>query len=218
MNTEKILSQFKDYLEEAQVILPSDERSVDLYAFFKALAELKTETKRSSKQVQSSLISFKEAFSLMEKQLGSQEEIRKSLQKYHEAEIDRIKHTHILELIDIYDRVDRNINQSQNLLFKLKKKWFNGSIYKQSSALSNGMKLSLEHVKHSLVKKGVNKIDTAGAFFNPKLMKIVEVEHHPEIKNMVVLEEVVAGYTDQNNQPVRCAEVIVNRHRGINNE
>jgi molecular chaperone GrpE (heat shock protein) len=214
MNTENIITKFKSYIEDDNIVLASDEREVDLYSFFKALTELKTETKRSSKQTQASLLNFKEAFALMEGQFKSQEEMRKSLKRNHDAEISRIQKEHILEMIDSLDRAERNIKESEHLLLNIKQLWFSKKSYKKAVGLSTGMKLSSERIKQTLDGKGINRISTVGEVFDPKLMKLTEVVLNKEVKNFVVLEEVISGYTNQDGQVIKYAEVIVNKHEG----
>ncbi|MFT6835008.1 MAG: molecular chaperone GrpE (heat shock protein) [Francisellaceae bacterium] len=214
MNTENIITKFKNYIEDDNIVPVSDAREVDLYSFFKALTELKTETKRSSKQTQASLLNFKEAFSLMEEQFKSQEEIRTSLKRNHVAEIAKIEKEHIIELIDSFDRAERNIKESEHLLINIKQLWFGAKAYKKAEGLSNGMKLSAERIRQALNRKGVNRITTVGQIFDPKLMKLTEVVLYKEVKNFMVLEEVISGYTNQDGQVIRYAEVIANKHEG----
>jgi len=211
MKTEEILEKFKKHLEEKCIVLPEEYNSIDLYTFFKALTELKTVTKLNTRQVQASLKAFKEAFSLVEDQIKKQEAMRQTIEAHHKKEIVTIQTDHVIELIHYRDRLQRNINESEQLCYNLTKNWFCFRLKKKARGLLEGLKLGINHIDYKLNKKGVERIETLGSFFNPKFMKISMIESHKGIKNLMVLAEVVSGYLGEGGQIIRYAEVIVNK-------
>lgn len=217
MKTEQLIDQFKQFIEREQLVVPKQAKPIDLYRLFQSLTELKTETKRTSKQLQVSLTSFKEAFTLMESQIQAQIGMNDTLTAHHQQALRAQDKTQILTLIELRDRMQRNCHQAQTLdHLTQKQRWLTlRSLKKRSQGLMQGLQLNLDYLDHCLRQKGVEKMLVLGSLFNPNQMKITEVVFNQSPNHLEVIEEVVTGYQTQERQVIRYAEVIVNKNEGV---
>ena len=119
MKIEQVIEEFKKYLEQNSIIIPSDDRNIDLYSFYKSLTELKTYVNRNAKHMQSTLVNFQEALSMIDRQIKLQDGMRKSLLTYQDNEIERVRNAFSSQLISYRDSILRNYLESKGLAKKI---------------------------------------------------------------------------------------------------
>lgn len=212
MKIEQVIEEFKKYLEQNSIIIPSDDRNIDLYSFYKSLTELKTYVNRNAKHMQSTLVSFQEALFMIDRQIKLQDGMRKSSLTYQDNEIERVRNAFSSQLISYRDSILRNYLESKGLAKKINNFWVRPSVKKKTLGLLEGLKFTLEKIDGELYKNGVQKIKTIGLTYDPEIMKIIKVISDKNNENLIVLEESVSGfYNSKTEEIIRYAEVIVNK-------
>ncbi|MCK4379336.1 MAG: nucleotide exchange factor GrpE, partial [Deltaproteobacteria bacterium] len=120
------------------------------------------------------------------------------------------KRAMFLPLVDLYDRFQRLENR---LAAPPPMGFFGGARRRQAwESVRKGFSILQEHFAALLREAGVEELATVGQVFDPRSMKVVEVEETAAGPAEVVLEELVAGYLYQG-QVLRLAEVKVAKDR-----
>ncbi len=157
-----------------------------LYPTF--VEELKAKKEESEKK----LLEYIQAFKKMQME---QEEFRARLRKDIDNKVNQRKKELFLKLLDTLDNLDRAISSAKN--------------NESNSRLLEGVRLSRDHFLSILKSEGIERIDTLGKKFDPKIAEaimVVKTENPSKIN--IVIEEIIPGYSFRD-QILRPAKVKV---------
>ncbi len=133
--------------------------------------------------------------------------LREELTQNKKAEQRR----HALMLIDLADRIEPALTQARKLA-QPRWIWFRKRSERAASALVEGVELTLLKIKKQLGDCDVTRVSTVGHPFDPMTMQAIGTVERLDMAEGLVIEEVTAGYQmARSPQPLRIAEVVVNK-------
>jgi len=137
---------------------------------------------------------------------------------------NRVRRELMDTFIDLRQRLITGLTPAQDGLKRLyaqrKSSWLNRKFFSRSSraghmieivsALEEGYRLGLERIDETMRHIGIDEIVCSGKPFDPRMMKVVDVEETAEVPDGTVLEVYWAGYM-MNNEVLHPARVKVAR-------
>ncbi len=204
----KLLEQFKSYLEQSSVDSVITNEQPDLYTLLTEMTGLKTEVKAESRQFKNTLDTLSSALDTIQTENKHLAESLLEL-KQQQAKEERAM---LLELIDIYDRLNTGTDILKN--YRPVK-----SIFKSSRKLDikfiksfhKGQAMSLRRFDQLFQRYQVSAIDCIEKQFDPTLMIAAETGNNQQFGKGIVLEVLRDGFLYKN-QVLRLAEVKVNKN------
>lgn len=205
-----LLNRFSTYLDELDgTSLTDTGEQTDLFSLFVELAALKNEVKLESRQVKTALDEFKDVFGLLR---NSHEQLTIDLERGRSERKDQrriLVRPLLLELVDLQDRLQAGLQVIRNH----RGSWF-AWLHKRETrliqAIAEAQEISLRRLQHFLATQHVSAIDSLGQALDPHTMKVVEIVHHADLDNGVVVEELRQGFNWEDDL-LRPAEVKVNK-------
>ena len=205
---EQLLQQFSEYLDTLpeQSDPPVQDDTFGLHA---ELAGLKNEVHIESRQLKQALDDFRAVFASLE-QANRQLELQLTDVQLREEQAARDAVKPLLaSLVDLYDRLNEAVEVSPPrktfLSFRFERRL--GQWIKAQRA---GMKMLRQRLADITETYGLQQIQCTGKPFTAEYMQAVGTGHEPALEEGVVLSEVRTGFF-LNGEPLRLAEVIVNR-------
>lgn len=207
----ELLDNFQQYLDQstlAPTILPDQP---DLNTLLSELISLKTEVKVESRHFKNTLDTLNTALESLQ---ADKEKLSKELTETTERLLQQQEsnqHTMLLEMVDIYDRLNNGQQVLQNYrpinaLFRHSKK----NDVRFIKHVTTGQLMTLERFKQLLNSYHVTPIDCIGKCLNPTMMTAVETAQNTQLATGIVLDELRTGFL-YNDQVLRLAEVKVNK-------
>ena len=111
-------------------------------------------------------------------------------------------------LFDIADRLEAAVRSART---PVRRQWFRPTD-SALPALVDGLELTLRRVHEHLGELSVRRIEIRDCTFDPQYMQAVRAVCRPDIDDGVLVEEITAGYRDDDSV-LRAAEVIVNQRQ-----
>ncbi len=215
MSTEQqqhaLLEEFRVYLEQRQLEQAAIPDQVDLATLLAEMAALKTEVKTESRQFKNSLDTLTDAVSTLK---DANQALSAELSGHQETlarQRTEITRGLLLEMIDIYDRLNSGLEILQryrplHALFRHSR----DEDVRFITSFKAGQIMTLERFQQYLQRHHVRALDCVGRMFDPAGMIAVETGHDPGLKHGIVLQELRKGFLFQD-QVLRLAEVKVNK-------
>lgn len=210
--TETLLSQFRDFLQQADMGIPSMEDGPqsppDLYSLLLELATLKAEVKKDARQHKEAIGHFN---TLLETLQANNRQLSQELGQQHEARQEAIRHAQsglLVEIIDLQERLEATVAGIRNFR---PPRWERRASQAFRASLLEGLEITLRRNGQLLASQGMVPVATVGKPLDPHTMRVVGVRTEPGQPDGVVLEEARRGYL-HHGKPFRPAEVIANRH------
>jgi molecular chaperone GrpE len=125
--------------------------------------------------------------------------LKKRAKKEREDYLKFAKESLIKEILPVLDNLEKALSYSKD----------QNTVH----ALKEGIHLTLEGLKDTLAKSGLEEVKALGEPFDPCFHEAVSEMDDPKAKPGVVLTELQKGYI-LNTRLIRPAMVVVNRHRG----
>lgn len=206
---EKLLTQFRAYLEESSPELDSaGAEDPDLFSLLAELAALKNEVKLESKHLKQAYEQFREVFETLRQ---TNERLAVELERKQQGVEQRartVERTLLLELLELRDRLKSGYEHAggyqPNWLARLAK------ADEFIAGMTQGLEMNLRRVDEVLARRDVYPIASMGRPFDPKTMTAVELHADYNRQQGEVIADVRIGYL-QGEQLLRAAEVVVNR-------
>jgi len=207
----QLLEQFQSYLDQNTVesvlnsdVINSSSLLNDLSGLKSAINAESNHFKHSLETLHSALLTVQQDNKVLAATLTASTE---QLKQQHEE----LKHNMLLELIEIYDRLNSGMQILQN--YRPVKSVFKNSRKKDISFIKRfdqGQGMTIRRFEQLFHRYQVSKINCLGKPLDPETMIAVETSHEKKLENGIVLEELRAGFLYQN-KVLRLAEVKVNR-------
>jgi len=207
---EQLLQQFSKYLDT----IPAEDKPIardDTFGLHAELAGLKNEVHIESRQLQQALDDFRAVFASLEsanKQLDQQ--LADAREREDQTTREAVKPL-LGSLIDLLDRFTEAsaIKPPRKTFFTFRyahrqKQWI--------KAQQKGMEMLMERFTDITTAHGLEKMDCTGKPFTVEYMQAVGTNYDPDQEEGTVLTEVRTGFL-LHGEPMRFAEVIVNRNR-----
>lgn len=182
--------------------LPSELPAVDLRTLLGEMAALKTEVRAettAAREVRAELADLVPALR------GELERATSREQTLRKAAADE-RRRGVRALMDLADRLEA----TRESLATPVKLGFLVRADPRVAALREGLDLTLQRLTEHLASAGARRVETKGRAFDAATMEAVEVTHRPDVADGLVVDEVSAGYADEQG-PLRFAKVAVNR-------
>ena len=131
--------------------------------------------------------------------LRAQDEIENMKKRFKKEREDLLKFSNeslIKQLLSVVDNLEKAISHSQE----------------QSSlkALTEGVELTLQGLRDTLSKAGLNEIKTTGETFDPNFHEAVSEQENNSVEPGIILHELQKGYT-LNDRLIRPAMVVISK-------
>jgi len=131
--------------------------------------------------------------------LRAQAEIENMKKRFKKEREDLLKFSNeslIKQLLSVVDNLEKAISHSQE----------------QSSlkALTEGVELTLQGLRDTLSKAGLNEIKTTGETFDPNFHEAVSEQENNSVEPGIILHELQKGYT-LNDRLIRPAMVVISK-------
>lgn len=189
---------------------PAARQSPDMYSFYAELCAVRHEFRKQSRRTTDSLSRFG---GLLDEFEGVFECLLTRLERADESERQAAdmesRRDLYLPLVDIYDRLRRLENRLDD---PPPVGFFGGRRRRAWEGVREGMAILREHFAALLRQAGVEELVAVDQIFDPRSMKVVEVEETDRVPEGVVLAELAAGYLYQG-RVLRLAEVKVARKK-----
>lgn len=214
----ELLEDFRLYLEQSKLEPFVTQEQPDLNTLLGELSGLKTEVKAESRQFKNTLDTLNSALTTVQddnKVLSAELESYGERLKHQQNEIMR---TMLLQIVDIYDRLNTGIDVLQN--FRPVVSLFKNSRKKDIDFIEHfkqGQLMTIRRFDQILQQHEVKAINCVGQLLDPVTMSAVETDDDPNLENGIVLEELRKGFLFKD-QVLRLAEVKVNKtNKGLKN-
>ncbi len=206
----ELLSRFSEYLdnvEEEDIPLAQD----DTFGLHSELAGLKNEVHIESRQLKQALDDFRAVFVSLEaanKQLDQQLE---NARQREEAVADNAVKPLLGSLIDLIDRFTEaaTIRPPRKTFFSFN---YQRRLQQWITAQQEGMLMLSERLADITARHGLERMNSTGEPFSVNAMEAVGTDYDAAQPEGIVLSEVRTGFLLRG-EPVRLAEVIVNRQK-----
>jgi len=131
--------------------------------------------------------------------LRAQDEIENMKKRFKKEREDLLKFSNeslIKQLLSVVDNLEKAISHSQE----------------QSSlkALTEGVELTLQGLRDTLSKAGLNEVKTTGETFDPNFHEAVSEQENNSVEPGIILHELQKGYT-LNDRLIRPAMVVISK-------
>jgi len=206
----QLLEQFQTYLDQNTIESVVNSDAINASNLLTNLNGLKSE-------IQAESMLLKKTMDTLTAALATVQEDNKALSKalaastdQRQQQHDEIKRSMLLELIDIYDRLNSGVLVLHN--YRPVKSIFKNSRKKDINFIKRfdqGQNMTIRRFEQLFHRHQVSKIDCVGKLLDPKTMIAVETASRKNIEKGIVLEELSPGFLYQN-QVLRLAEVKVN--------
>ena len=205
-----IEEQCRSWLDSLEGGLPPEAgaelESPDMYSFYAELCAVRHEFRKQSRRTTDSLSRFG---GLLDEFEGVFERLLARLERADESERQAAdmesRRDLYLPLVDVYDRLRRLGNRLND---PPPAGLFGGRRRRAWEGVREGMAILREHFAALLRQAGVEELVAVDQIFDPRSMKVVEVEETDRVPEGVVLAELAAGYLYQG-RVLRLAEVKV---------
>lgn len=206
-----IIDQFSQYLHT----LPGDAQTIDgpatdLMALFEALSVLKNEVKTESRQVKTALDEFKSVFTSMDAQQQVLQQTLDDKQRQLDAQSSQLLKPMLLSMIAFHDRLSIAISAIVEPKPRGWRARFTLPLWQKLQTIKQGQEITLRQLQRTLEEHQVSAIDTQNQPYDPKLMKVVDIQTDPSLADNVVTAQTLTGFLWQG-RLLRAAEVKVNK-------
>jgi molecular chaperone GrpE len=217
----RLTRQFRTWLDSFDPLLEDIfdrdvfQEGTDLYTLFSEITALKSEVKRQSRQVQTTLEDYHSAVELIQSGLETFQKERESSdaekalirQDIEQMTLRMI----VMEILDVRDRIEDGLR-----LLKKRKPSFVKRLFRIKESITagviEGQEMILGRVDRMLYAHGVTPIEALDRKLEPHLMRAIDVDTVEDKEDGVVLEEIRKGFM-LNNDILRVAEVKVNKQQ-----
>ncbi len=206
---DKLIEQFRAYLETSQIDNSNETPQTDLFSLFTELAALRNEVKLESRQVKVALDMFRETFDTVQSthaQLNKEFEHCRLEQYNQKREMMR---NLLLAFLDVYDRLEAGMTALNNYTPSLLN-FFCKRETRLILGLQEGQAITLRRMLQLLARYRVHPLEALNKPLDPHCMRAVEVEFQPRLKNGIVTSELRKGFMWED-EVLRPAEVKVNK-------
>lgn len=209
--TETLVSQFRDFLQQAERDAPEMEDGPqsppDLYSLLVELASLKAEVKKEARQHKEAIGHFN---TLLESLQANNRQLAQELGQQHAARQEAIRHAQhglLAEIIDLQERLEATVAGIRSFR---PPRWERSASQAFRSSLLEGLEITLRRNGQLLASHGMVPVAAVGKPLDPHTMRVIGVRTERGQVDGVVLEETRRGYLHQG-KPFRLAEVVANR-------
>lgn len=191
----------------------ADWPQVDLQTLFSEMAALKSEVRAETVAIREQREQLQTTLRWLEESLQQAQKREESAREQLEQVRKQLTKQLIDAWIDALERSGRSYEKARQLAIPVRK-WWRTITNPAAESLAEGLKLTQQHLLSQLRALGVQAIPTVGLPFDAQKMEALDTRHDPHQEEGVVLEELMAGYTDAHGIR-RMAQVVVNRKKGI---
>ena len=206
----QLLEQFQTYLDQNTIESVVNSDAINASNLLTNLNGLKSEIQAESMLLKKTLDTLTAALATVQEDNKALSKALAASTDQRQQQHDEIKRSMLLELIDIYDRLNSGVLVLHN--YRPVKSIFKNSRKKDINFIKRfdqGQNMTIRRFEQLFHHHQVSKIDCVGKLLDPKTMIAVETASRKNIEKGIVLEELRPGFLYQN-QVLRLAEVKVN--------
>ena len=206
----QLLEQFQTYLDQNTIESVVNSDAINASNLLTNLNGLKSEIQAESMLLKKTLDTLTAALATVQEDNKALSKALAASTDQRQQQHDEIKRSMLLELIDIYDRLNSGVLVLHN--YRPVKSIFKNSRKKDINFIKRfdqGQNMTIRRFEQLFHRHQVSKIDCVGKLLDPKTMIAVETASRKNIEKGIVLEELSPGFLYQN-QVLRLAEVKVN--------
>jgi molecular chaperone GrpE len=205
----QLLEQFRTYLETYETDAGSDETTptTDLFSLFTELAGLRNEVKLEARQFKSALDQFR---TVVETLQSTQAQWRQDLDERHRQQRRETMRSMLLEMLEIYDRLEDGFATLSNFKPSRWTRWFTKHETRVMGGLKEGQAMTLRRFNQFLTRYRVRPLEVLNKPLDPHCMQAVEADSQPHLENGIVTGELRKGFLWEE-ELLRPAEVKVNK-------
>lgn len=205
---EDLIARFRAYLERDKEPGETTPPQPDLYTLLAEVAALKNEVKLEARQVKNALDQFRELFDTLRQANDRLEQEADRLREREAQARNELERELLLEVLDIYDRVQIGRDQAQRFAPNWMARHSGATDFVQS--LAEGQDLTLRRLEDLLSRRGVHSVETRARLFDPRTMQAADTGWNPDLAEGMVIQETRRGFI-RHNRLLRPAEVVVNK-------
>jgi len=206
----QLLEQFQTYLDQNTIESVVNSDAINASNLLTNLNGLKSEIQAESMLLKKTLDTLTAALATVQEDNKALSKALAASTDQRQQQHDEIKRSMLLELIDIYDRLNSGVLVLHN--YRPVKSIFKNSRKKDINFIKRfdqGQNMTIRRFEQLFHHHQVSKIDCVDKLLDPKTMIAVETASKKNIEKGIVLEELRPGFLYQN-QVLRLAEVKVN--------
>jgi len=210
----QLLEEFQQYLEQNTTDPFAIQSQPDLHSLLSEMSGLKTEVKAEARQFKNTLDSLNSALTTVQEDNKTLAAELAAYQQRLEQQQNKLMRTMLLQMVDIYDRINTGVEVLQN--YQPVNQLFKKSRVKDVNFIKRfkeGQIMTLKRFEQLLSEHKVQAIDCVGKRLDPETMSAVETGQDIRYENGLVLQELRKGFLFQG-QVLRLAEVKVNKING----
>lgn len=205
---EALVGRFREYLDTIEI--PQDSGGGDQFSLFTELAGLRNEVRLESRQVKTALDEFRNVFTLLDRADKSLAEHLEHIREQERRVQDEALQPVLSGLVDLHDRLREAMRAERTGKPSFFAGLCRGREERRVKARLDGLRMLVNRMEGALAHFRVRPFSSKGRPFDARCMRAMGSEHHPNLDDAQVVEELRLGFR-RDGDLFRPAEVIVNR-------